>query len=127
MSVELDQKEDEIGYEAVLASGEDAFAKAVKNGWMVVTPGPSDLQIDIDRQEDLELYKKNRQIFDRFKATIGICVEHETVGPSKSGSPGKYHVTLKLNKPVTAEQRILFQCLLGSDRVREILSYVRLK
>lgn len=45
--------------------------------------------------------------------------------PSRSGAPGKRHITLALNRKLTSVERILFQALLGSDRKRELLSYIR--
>jgi hypothetical protein len=102
---------------------ERAFADAKLLGYKVVVPEPNQLQIDIDNEQARTVYSKN---IDRFQAHIADlkCAAQET--PSKSGKPGKSHITLTLDVThINPEQRILFQLMLGSDPVREFLSYVR--
>jgi len=46
------------------------------------------------------------------------------IGYSRSGAP-KRHVTVTLDQPIDNYQRVALQAIMGSDRVREFLSYVQ--
>ena len=55
-----------------------------------------------------------------------VGIYNYTEKPSKSGEPGKMHITLVFqDRTFTTLERIGLQAMLGSDRVRELLSYVQ--
>jgi len=119
-------------------SNERAFAQAVERGCEVELADAYTLQIDIDREEDLEL----------FRAQLSRLVEHcptlfRELGADeiqeglffvrglkldgvkyKSRTKG-HHIILKLASALDPVTRIMLQACLGSDRVREVLSYCR--
>lgn len=81
------------------------------------------LQLDLDGDEQ----------FRRFRTLYDVLMEHGVIPGmgmfhkrySRSGK--HYHVTIPLAVPQPIEQRILLQALLGSDQMRELLSYIGLK
>ncbi len=94
----------------------NADIRAKARGCYVVDPEPNELFIDIDREEDFEFFKKNVN-------WLKDIVECWHVSPSPSGKPGHYHIIVTLKRPVRdAVERIGLQAMLGSDRLREILS-----
>lgn len=99
-----------------------AFIDAQTLNCEVVLPEDNQLQIDIDSEEDFLLYLKNIERFDQHVARI----VKEEIKPSRSGGDRK-HITLTLDGSIVLEpdQRILYQLMLGSDRTREFLSYIR--
>lgn len=99
-----------------------AIEQAKENGWMVVVPEPDELLIDIDNPSQYTEYCNRMTDFQRF-----FEVKNIEIKPSKSGLPGKLHITVKLDKPVVPLERIALQAILGSDSKREFLSYVRLQ
>lgn len=99
-----------------------AFAEAEQNGWKIVVPAPNELQIDIDSASQYDKHNHALEAFLRFFQIGGV----ESHG-SKSGAPGKLHITITLMNEVSPLERIALQSLLGSDPRRELLSYVRLK
>jgi|SRR5271154_2683860 len=100
-----------------------AYADASVLGLEVVLPERNQLQIDIDNEQGYNVYSKN---IDRFMAHILQLADVAEVKTSKSGDPHRKHITLTLDTPeINPETRILYQLMLGSDPVREFLSYVR--
>lgn len=103
-------------------STQDAIEQAKARGLKTIFPSENELQIDIDDRasEDLfwELY---RSIFIRYFESG----KEPKVTPSKSGGEKK-HITVTLTRDVTAMERILLQACLGSDRKRELLSFIEL-
>jgi hypothetical protein len=106
-------------YDFDCIKSERAFNDARLNGEIVVLPAKDELQLDIDNAEDYDVYLSNIERFHEHLFTVISAKE----APSRSGK-GK-HITIKLENEISPEQRILYQLLLGSDRVREMLSYVR--
>jgi hypothetical protein len=98
-----------------------AFEQAAKEGWKVVTPKPNELFIDIDGEADMKTFRENVAIFDELVMTIA----GKKVMPSKSGDPARRHIIVTLSRDITDTERLLFQLMLGSDRKRELLGYVR--
>lgn len=91
-------------------------------GWKIVVPADNELQIDIDCEEDEKLFLRN----------FSVLFDYLTEGnpsyvttPSPSGEPFHSHITVTLPFAVTPWQRIALQASLGSDRMRELLSSVR--
>ena len=102
-----------------LPSNQVALEKADKEGLNVVYPNEFELQIDIDNEQSYLVFQNQRRIVHRF-----VGIERQEEHPSKSGLPRR-HITLRLKKPVTTLERICLQACLGSDRVREVLGYIR--
>jgi hypothetical protein len=83
----------------------------------VVQPNPDQLLVDIDSYESLGIFHAN---YPR----LGDLAMSYKQSPSPSRKSGRYHITVKLSRPVRDNyERILLQCLLGSDLAREILSW----
>ena len=102
-------------------NSQNAINKAKFENLEVKFPTTNELFIDVDNEHSFQMFIRLFQIFQKFVDKGASFVEY----PSKSGLP-KRHVTVSLSRPVrNEEQRILFQALLGSDRVREILGYVQ--
>jgi hypothetical protein len=90
---------------------------AAAKGRVIVYPRPDELFLDIDDVASLEMFGVHSKI-------LGDLIEGYRTEPSPSGDPFKYHVTVKLSRPVRdAFERIMLQALLGSDRLHEILSW----
>ncbi len=95
----------------------NADKRAEARGCYVVDPQPNELFIDIDREEDFEYFKKNVN-------WLKDIVECWHITPSPSGKPGHYHIVVTLKRAVRdAFERIGLQAILGSDRLREVLSW----
>lgn len=103
-------------------SSKNAHTQAANLNLDIVVPDPNQLQIDID---SLAQEKEFDSLFETFFNNVEGSLQVISNKPSRSGKPGKRHITLTLNRKVTSVERILFQALLGSDRKRELLSYVR--
>lgn len=98
---------------------EHAEEQAKAKGCIVVEPKPNELFIDIDRVEDLEFfYKQIGHITKR-------CPLSYEVRPSLRKD--HFHVVVCFeNRELTEWERIALQAVLGSDRVRELISVFRL-
>ncbi len=103
---------------------EDAKERDVR---IVLPESPQDLFIDIDSEEDEGIMLRHLLLF----ATHGIRISivKETQSPSKE--PGHKHFYLHVDPndlPLSLNPliRILLQAVLGSDRKRELFSYLRL-
>lgn len=105
-----------------IAGSKDAHEIAQKNGWRVVVPENNQLQLDIDDNHSYQIWAKHRNVIEK---SLKITKVVET--PSKSGKPGRCHITVDLDVTLKPDERIVLQALLGSDRTREILSWVNLK
>lgn len=108
-------------YDFELVKSANAFASAKIRNLDIVVPRENQLQIDIDSEEDYWTYKRS---LVKFKLHVAEVLNEES-HPSPSGGLFRLHITLDLNKDLEVEERILYQLMLGSDRTREILSYVR--
>ena len=95
---------------------------AVKNNCMVDIPSSKELFIDIDSEADMDRFYS---VLGMFAAKIGI--ESYVIGNSRSCTPGKYHIRVRLLHEIDDLTRVLFQTILGSDPKRELLSYMRIK
>lgn len=99
-----------------MPNSQRALDQAQREGLAVVYPEDNQLQIDLDNEHSYRLFQNQLLIVEKF---IGSCAVKER--PSKSGKPGKLHVTL------TFIERLALQAMLGSDRIRELLGYVQFK
>ena len=94
-----------------------AEIRAAAVGCVIVEPKPNELFVDIDREEDLQFFRTNLGWLEDLVTGFDIT-------PSQSGAPGHYHIVVRLSRPVKdAYERIALQCLIGSDRLRELLSW----
>jgi hypothetical protein len=95
---------------------------ATKKECVIVRPKPNELFIDIDNERQLASFSSAIGVFSKTHS----C-DYEM---KKSSSDKQYHyhivVTLK-EETVDAKTRILYQSVLGSDPVREVLSLLRLE
>jgi len=100
--------------EQVLARREKACAE---RGCCIVEPKDNELFVDIDTFHSLGVLHANR-------AALGELVNDMVVRPSPSKKAGRFHVVVRLKRPVKdAFERIMLQLLLGSDVSREAVSY----
>lgn len=110
---------------------ERAYEKAAELNLDVVVPDDYTLQLDYDNgvperfEELIHLINCNFGVsegqFNEGILTQGFNIKQTT---SKSGNK---HIYVRLEKPITATERLVFQAALGSDPKREILSLARLK
>lgn len=98
---------------------EEIQKRADDNGLLVVFPGPTEIQIDIDSDEQYKV----------FQGRLGMLGEHLPTfkvvrnAPSRSGLP-KRHITIDMGQELTEDRRIALQSVLGSDPTRELLNCV---
>lgn len=98
---------------------EQTQAKAEAKNLTVRLPKPYELFLDIDSEEDFEFFQKQYDIANEhglFHAYVS--------NPSKSGLPKRHVVVIMTRDVVDATERVMLQALLGSDRKRELLSYL---
>ena len=87
----------------------------------VVLPKPNELQIDIDNKTSMETFNRALPVIESRFGDVKIEKQH-----SKSGGE-KYHITVSMEKNIMSDtERVILQACLGSDPVREILSYYRI-
>jgi hypothetical protein len=101
---------------------EHAEEQAKAKGCRVVEPASNELFIDIDSEVDYAYFQKQiKRIEVRWP-----CAWRATGSPS--GKPGRYHVRVVFegDRRLDHWQRIALQAVLGSDRVRELISVQRL-
>lgn len=117
---DLVRAEEQKEYQEMLR--EEYIRQVLEDGKVVVVPGPNELQIDIDSDEDLARMASSMDILQTNYPNLVIAWDHRV---SASGAPHR-HVTVVLSRDVRdAEERILLQALLGSDLKREVLSLIR--
>lgn len=95
-----------------------AFQKAEDQNLEIVYPRSNELQLDIDTEEAYTYFHENKWILDQWFKIRAI-----TERLSKSGWP-KRHITVELGTKLTTVTRILLQAVMGSDKKRELLSFV---
>lgn len=95
-------------------------ADAERKGCEIVQPKPNELFLDLDSAADRAVFDKQLAILKRH-----YVVKWVNVRPSKSGGERR-HAVVTLQNPVDEKTRIFLQALLGSDRTRELLGFIRL-
>lgn len=99
----------------------DAERIAAEKGMYVVYPAPNQLLVDIDSEAQYGAFLKNAENLVR----IGLMRSYRE-SPSPSAEPFHFHITVTLSRNVAdVNERIFLQAILGSDPIRECLSYVR--
>lgn len=100
-------------------SSEGCIERAKKEG-LVVTYGDNyTLLLDIDTQEQYDTYFAR---LTRLQSVVKI--QDIRVRPSKTGGHHK-HIRIRLEQEYDTPTRLFFQAFLGSDPIRDILSYER--
>lgn len=102
-------------------SVKDWIIETVAAGYEVRFPEKNQLFIDIDTEAQYDTFLKMVQVLTNNNRGI-VKIE---VSPSKSGLP-KQHAVVTLDCGLTGLERVTLQACLGSDPVREYLSYVRI-
>jgi len=100
----------------------EAFIKAEKKGLKVIVPEDNQLQIDIDDENQLAVFEER---IKKLK-THNFEIKDVKIQESISGSPHR-HIYITLEEHFTDLERIFLQLFLGSDPVRELLSYERIR
>ena len=101
----------------------EVVAAASSRGHIPIYPAPYQLFIDIDSKEGMHRHNRLWEIFLRVEPNA-----MRSFTPSSSRRSGHSHVTVDLGRPVgSLAERLMLQAVLGSDPVREILSWERLR
>jgi hypothetical protein len=103
-----------------VANPVDIHAKAASMNLQVVTPKSDELFIDIDTEEDFKFFCLNVLTLQKHWPMVSFVWN-----PSKSGGEKK-HITVMMPWPMTELERVCLQACLGSDRKRELLSFISL-
>lgn len=98
---------------------EELNTLADQRGCEVVVAKDNQLQLGLDNIASLEHFQS---MLGSFGSQMGL--KQDDSWSSKSGNK---HVVLSLPEPMTAEQRIVLQACFGSDRKRELLSFMGAK
>jgi len=100
---------------------EAAKAAAAAKNCKVVLPKPRELFVDIDSAQQKATFERQWPVFlQQFpKAKYDIF-------QSPSGEIDHFHIYVTIDRAVGEQERILLQALLGSNPMREILSWRRL-
>lgn len=104
-----------------LKNFEDAKKKARKLNREIVLPAPNELQIDIDSYEQYEIYRQRIKELNQIH-----CVKKTKEIPSPGGADHR-HIYISLEDEVSKEERVFLQLFLGSDPIREYLSFCLIK
>jgi hypothetical protein len=91
-----------------------------------VVPTSFELQLDIDSEEGLKFFKKMIFRFRKEWDDLGL-LKILSINVEPSSTVGHYHVYITLSHYLSITERILWQCFLGSDLVREMRSYCRFR
>lgn len=106
--------------EVVQRTTQDVEALAQAQGLVPFLPEADELMLDLDEADGAPAAR----------ARVGEVLENNGIGVLASltttSKSGKYHLYLRLDRPVTPHERIALQACLGSDPVREVLSLLRL-
>jgi hypothetical protein len=99
---------------------EVAIQEAIEKGLNVVYPKNNELLLDIDTEEQIDLFEER---FEYIQKYFDCTYE---VKNSQSGYPHCHiYVTFDENTKLNELERIFLQLFLGSDPIRELLSYLR--
>lgn len=103
----------------------ESQAFAIENGLVVVLPGKSELLLDYDSDEEKKAGLQLLRLLTRYY-TPRTPDEQVKVSwwPSKSGKG--WHAKVVLPFEISPTERVGLQAIFGSDRAREVFSYLRL-
>lgn len=101
---------------------EEFLSRMINSGFVVIEPKDNELFIDIDNDEQYQMFNKNFEILQREYKPAQILYDK----PSKSGLPRR-HIIIQMPWRLRDIERIAWQGALGSDPTRELISCIRLK
>lgn len=104
------------------ALDQDPHAAAAELGLRVRLPADDELFVDIDSDEAFNTMVAMRDVLR--ESGFGLTLRWIT--DSKSGYPHQ-HVCLVAWRALTPLERVALQACLGSDRKRELLSFLRIE
>lgn len=106
-----------------------AAQQAAERGCEVVVSDDYTLQLDIDNDKDYAFFFEQFERLTKYVAIVNPHPDDLEFEPNPwiewRSRSGNRHITIKLKNPMNVVERIMLQACLGSDRVREILSYAR--
>lgn len=104
---------------------DDPEAKAAELGLDVYRPAPNEVLLDWDDPEnDEHAYDKNLALLNEAMPNVdGAFLVETKRTTSKSGGT---HVYLRCERDLSDLERTLLQAILGSDRTRETLGFIRI-
>lgn len=117
----FDNMDDSLKEAYYQAGREELQQWADDNGFIVKVPTDRELFLDIDTQEQYNLFRKR---FPKLCDEMGCSPDYEET-PSASGLPHR-HIVVTLAHSMNDEGRMFLQLWLGSDPIREYLSFLRL-
>lgn len=97
----------------------EALAKA--RGCVIVYPKPNELFIDVDSAADMVAFEKSFEILKKEWPESKVVRKTS----SSSGRPWRFHFVVDMGCSLSELERIALQACLGSDRTRELLSFIR--
>jgi hypothetical protein len=100
-------------------SSDSAIKNAENRGLTVIVSDNNTLLIDIDTVEQYAIFQ---QRIDKVSKDIGMTIVSDE--PSRSGLPRR-HITIALGEEKTVADRLFLQLYLGSDPIKEYLSFLR--
>ena len=98
---------------------DELAAAAALRGRSVIYPAPKQIFIDIDSEQDYQVYRKQLEILDSSDMSPVVIQETE------SATPGHKHIILTFREDFTPAHRIALQAAMGSDRKRELLAILK--
>lgn len=90
-------------------------ATAKKYGLIINEPHDNELQVDLDGIKFPEYFQSHLELISQWNKVVDV--RYTT---SKSGNR---HAYIELTNPISQMERMLFQACLGSDPLRELLTY----
>ena len=96
----------------------DIEAAAAKDNYDIILPADDDIFVDLGSAQDVYVMEAILALFK----DQGYPIIHTKTTRSKSGNK---HAYLKAPGPLTELERLLLQAILGSNREREALGFLR--
>jgi hypothetical protein len=96
----------------------EAAEKAKAEGFSIVDANENQLFVDLDNQDGLNRFLSRIDELITRKIVIGYKL-------TNSKTPGHHHAYVDLVQPLSLPERIMFQCVLGSDLDHEYFSTIR--
>lgn len=93
-----------------------------KNKRIAVPAHSRTIQVDLDNTQSRARYRLMRRIFREHKR-----IPWSSSSVTRSNTHNHLHVTLFLDEPMPAMERLLLASILGDDPVRSLKNYCRVK
>jgi hypothetical protein len=114
---------DVLSHEKYLESRLQYVERMSAEGYSIYQPEDNELLLDLDTEEDFAFFQKAVARLQEEYPLWGITWFAHA---SKSGLPHRHAiVNLGYGQHITSLERVAYQAVLGSDRVRELLSLFR--